>query len=308
MTRELPPLISARAFEAAARHLSFQEAAEELHVTPSAISHRVRSLESFLGVELFRRNHRGVALTAEGHAYLTKLQLAFDHIAVATADIRQDKLCGHFALGATSAFISRWMLPRLKRFTQSFPGINLDLRALVGPLDFPKQDLDMAIAIGPKDWTGLRADRLMSSPLFTICSPSLGESLNHPSDLREQVLLHYDQGEAWSRWLQAAGVEMNSSAGPRFNDCNVMLQAAVEGHGVGLSFTALAERELREGLLITPFDLKVVPDAWYYVISPAASAELPKAIAIRKWVLEEGKADILRQVAHQSHSWHATIA
>jgi LysR family glycine cleavage system transcriptional activator len=297
MTRELPPLMSARAFEAAARHLSFQGAAEELHVTPSAISHRVRSLEGFLGVELFRRNHRGVALTAEGHTYLTKLQLAFDHIAVATAEVRQGKLNGRFALGATSAFISRWMLPRLKRFNALFPGINLDLRALVESVDFPKQDLDMAITMGPKDWTGLCADRLMSSPLFAICSPTLGESLKHPSDLRQQTLLHYDQGEAWSRWLQAAGVEMNSSAGPRFNDCNVMLQAAAEGHGVGLSFTALAERELREGLLITPFDLKVLPDAWYYVISPTASAEMPKAVAVRKWILEEAKADTLRLAA-----------
>jgi LysR family glycine cleavage system transcriptional activator len=298
MTRELPPLMSARAFEAAARHLSFQGAAEELHVTPSAISHRVRSLEGFLGVELFRRNHRGVTLTAEGHAYLSKLQLAFDHIAVATADIRQGKLSGRFALGATSAFISRWMLPRLKRFSSLFPGISLDLRALVAPLNFPKQDdLDMAITIGPKDWTGLRADRLMSSPLFTICSPALGEKLKQPTDLRGQTLLHYDQGEEWSRWLQAAGVDMNPSDGPRFNDCNVMLQAAVEGHGVALSFTALAEREISQGLLITPFDLKLLPDAWYYVVSPEASAELPKVVALRKWVLEEAKADSLRLAA-----------
>jgi LysR family transcriptional regulator, glycine cleavage system transcriptional activator len=302
MTRELPPLMSARAFEAAARHLSFQGAAEELHVTPSAISHRVRSLESFLGVELFRRNYRGVALTAEGHAYLTKLQLAFDEIAVATAEIRQGKLKGRFALGATSAFLSRWMLPRLKRFSALFPGVNLDLRALVGSVDFLKQDLDMAITMGPQDWTGLCADRLMSSPLFTICSPAIGGSLKRPCDLLHQTLLHYDQGESWSRWLQAAGVEMNSSAGPRFNDCNLMLQAAVEGHGVGLSFTALAEREFREGLLMTPFDLRVLPDAWYYVISP--SAELPKATAIREWILEEAKADVLRLIPLPSTSRH----
>jgi len=304
MTRELPPLMSARAFEAAARHLSFQGAAEELHVTPSAISHRVRSLEGFLGVALFRRNHRGVALTAKGHAYLSKLQLAFDHIALATAEVREGKLRGRFALGATSAFISRWMLPRLKRFSAMFPGISLDLRALVGPVDFPKQDLDMAITMGPKDWIGLCADRLMSSPLFTICSPGVGESLIHPSDLRQQTLLHYDQGESWSRWLQAAGVEMNSSAGPRFNDCNLLLQAAAEGHGVGLSFTALAEREFREGLLITPFDLRVLPDAWYYVISPAAPAELPTAVAIREWILQEAKADVARLVPLPSTSRH----
>jgi LysR family glycine cleavage system transcriptional activator len=173
MTRELPPLHSVRAFEAAARHLSFQDAADELHVTPSAVSHQVRSLEKFLGVELFRRDHRGVTLTAEGRTYLKKLEDAFDHIALATADVRQGKLSGRFVLGATSAFISRWVLPRLGRFMSSYPGVNLNLEALVGPADFQKQDLDMAIAIGPKDWPGLRADRIMSTPLFTICSPRL---------------------------------------------------------------------------------------------------------------------------------------
>ena len=248
MTRELPPLLSARAFEAAARHLSFQEAAEELHVTPSAISHQVRSLETFLGVELFRRDHRGVTLTADGKVYQAKLRGAFDNIAIATADVMQRRLCGSFVLGATSAFISRWILPRLKRFTAGFPRINLDLRALVAPVDFDKQNFDMAITIGPKQWSGLRADRIMSTPLFTICSPELGKSLKYPSDLRGQALLHYDQGEEWSRWLKAARVDMDSSVGPRFNDCNVMLQAAAEGNGVGLTFTALAARELSSGL------------------------------------------------------------
>src|SRR5688500_17051094 len=123
MTRDLPPLLTARAFEAAARHLSFQDASKELHVTPSAISHQVRALEVFLGVELFHREHRGVTLTAEGFTYLGSLRVALDHIAHATADIRKEKLRGRFVLGATSAFISRWILPRLNRFTTAFPRI-----------------------------------------------------------------------------------------------------------------------------------------------------------------------------------------
>ena len=297
MTRELPPLLSVRAFETAARHLSFQRAADELHVTPSAISHQVRSLETFLGVELFRRDHRGVTLTAEGRVYLDKLRDAFDHIASATADVRQRKLSGRFVLGATSAFISRWILPRLGRFMSSLPDIDLKLEALVAPADFQKQDLDMAIAIGPKEWAGLRADRIMSTPLFTLCSPRIREKLKTPKDLRGQTLLHYDQGEEWVRWLQVAGVDMDASAGPRFNDCNVLLQAAVEGHGVALSFTGLAERELKSGQLVKPFELQLLPTAWYHVISPEASAELPKARAVRKWILQEAQADSLRPAA-----------
>jgi LysR family glycine cleavage system transcriptional activator len=297
MNRQLPPLLAVRAFEAAARHLSFQNAADELNVTPSAVSHQLRSLEVFLGVELFRRDHRGVTLTAEGSTYLRKLGDAFDRIAVATADVRQQKLRGRFVIGATSAFISRWILPRLSRFTASYPDMDLNFKALVEAADFQRQDLDMAIAVGPKEWPGLRCDRIMSSPLFTICSPTLRKSLKRPSDLREQTLLHYDQGEEWARWLQAAGVVMDSSIGPRFNDCNVMLQAAVEGHGVGLSFTALAERELDAGQLVKPFELQLLPDAFYYVISPLPSADLAKVAAVRKWILAEARSDALRLAA-----------
>jgi LysR family glycine cleavage system transcriptional activator len=297
MTRELPPLLSARAFEAAARHLSFQEAADELHVTPSAISHQVRSLEAFLGVELFRRDHRGVILTAEGDAYLCKLRKAFDTMASATADIKREKLSGRFVLGATSAFISRWIVPRFSRFAAEFPNINVELKALVTALDFAKQDLDMAVTIGPRDWPGLRADRIMSTPLFVICSPKLATAMKKPSDLRSQTLLHYDQGEEWSRWLKKAGVEMDSSAGPRFNDCNVMLQAAVEGNGVALSFTALARRELEEGKLVGLFELKISPNAWYYVISPDNSADMPKPTALRKWILKEAQSDAVKLAA-----------
>ena len=297
MPRELPPLPSARAFEAAARRLSFQGAAEELHVTPSAISHQVRSLEIFLGVGLFRRDHRGVTLTAAGDAYLKELRGAFDQIAAATAAVKKRKLSGTFALGATSAFISRWILPRLNRFVVSCPDIDLDLQALVGPVDFQRHGIDMAISIGPKDWPGLRADRIMSSPLFTICSPTMGECLRTPSDLRGMTLLHYDQGEEWGRWLKAAGVDMDSTSGLRFNDCNVMLQAVVEGNGVGLSFTALAERELSTGRLIKPFDFKLLPDAWYHVISPVQSADLPKVAAVRRWILQEAESDLHKVAA-----------
>jgi LysR family glycine cleavage system transcriptional activator len=115
--------------------------------------------------------------------------------------------------------------------------------------------------------------------------------------LRDQTLLHYDQGEEWSRWLKAAGLELDPSSGPKFNDCNVMLQAAVEGNGIALSFTALAERELSTGLVVKPFELKLLPDDWYYVISPVASADLSKAAAVRNWILQEAHSDALRLAA-----------
>ncbi len=292
MTRTLPPLLSARAFEFAARNLSFQSAADELHVTASAISHQVKALEDFLEVQLFRRDHRGVSLTPEGSRYLAKLHKAFDEIAVATADIREGKLSGRLSVGATSAFISRWIFPRVKSFTQAFPKIDLHFQALVGPVDFDRQELDVAVRVGRKEWTGLRCDRIMSSPLFTVCSPELRSSLATPCDLRRQVLLHYDNGEEWSRWLKEANVD-----GPRFDDCNLLLQAAVEGQGVALTFTALAARELRAGQLVRPFKLQLLPEAWYYIVSPEASANRPKIAAFREWILKEAQGNMKEGIA-----------
>jgi len=291
--RQLPPLLSARAFEVAARLGSFHKAADELHVTPSAISHQIRSLENFLGVELFQRNHRGVTLTVSGDAYVAELRDAFDVIAAATADLRQGKLRGNLSVGATSAFISRWILPRLNRFNNAYPQIELDLKAIEVPINLAKSVLDVVICMGPRDWTGQRADRILKSPIFPVCSPKVAEQLQELSSLRNWPLLHYDNGEEWARWLKAAHIEnVDSKIGPRFNDCNLMLQAAVEAYGVGLTFTALADRELQAGLLVKPFKQMILPEAWYYVASPQTLAERPKVAAFRSWVLSEANAEV----------------
>ena len=291
MKRTLPPLLATRAFESAARNLSFQVAADELHVTASAISHQIRSLEEYLGLALFCRDHRGVSLTPEGTRYLMSLGKALDEIASATADIRERKLSGQLRVGATSAFISRWIFPRLKRFTSSYPLIDLDLQALVGPVDFGAQRLDLAICMGPQERDGFRCWRIMSSPLFVVCNPGLRKVLKQPSDLKGQVLLHFDNGEEWSRWLEAARVEgIDVSSGPRFNDCNLLLQAAVEGQGVALTFTALADRELSSAQLIKPFELQLLPDAWYYIVCPGGAASRPKIAAFRDWILSEAQS------------------
>jgi LysR family glycine cleavage system transcriptional activator len=290
MVHTLPPLVSARAFEAAARHLSFQMAAEELHVTPSAISHQIKFLETYLGVELFHRTHRGVSLTKEGAGYLGELRKAFGTIAAATKDLRQGGLSGPLAIGATSAFISRWIMPRLHSFTSAYPDIDLGLNALVAPLDFGRSELDAAVCVGPKDWAGLRADRIMSSPIFPVCSPKLGRTLKDPGGLQQHILLHYDNGEEWSRWLRAAHVtNIDVSSGLRFNDCNLMLQASVDSLGIGLTFTALAERELQAGLLVRPFERTLLPKAWYYFVSPETTAHRPKITAFRNWILHEAR-------------------
>lgn len=291
MTRRIPPFPAVRAFEAAARHLSFRRAAEELHVTQSAISHQVKALEQYLGVALFRRNPQGVDLTDAGETYLPLVGGALDRIASASEQLRADGLDGPLTIGMTPTFAARWMLPRLARLRDAFPTVDLRIATVSHPVDFSRDNVDVGIRFGRGDWPDLEVHRLADSVLFPVCSPKLplgGNPLRKPADLRHHTLLHYDGGEEWSRWLEMAGVSgVDASRGPSFDDCNVFFQALIDGHGVGLSLSALAAPELEAGRLIPLFDVNVMPTAWYYVVYPKASAQRPKIIAIRDWLLDE---------------------
>ncbi len=291
MIRQIPPFPAVRAFEAAARHLSFKRAAEELHVTQSAISHQVKSLEQYLGVALFRRKPQGVNLTDAGKTYLPQIGGALDRIVSASERLRADRLTGPLTVGMSSAFASRWMVPRMGGFRDAFPTVDIRIATFARPVDFSRDDVDVAIRVGLGDWPGLEARRLASSVQFPVCSPklSLGRTpLQNPADLRRHTLLHYDYGEEWPRWLEAAGVSgVDGSRGPRFDDCNVMLQAAIDGQGVALSFSTLAARDLEAGRLVSLFDVKTMPIAWFYVVFPEASADRPKVVAFIDWLLDE---------------------
>ena len=291
MTRRIPPFPSIRAFEAAARHLSFKRAAEELHVTRSAVSHQIKALEQYLGVALFRRNPQGVDLTDAGKTYLPMVGGALDRIASASEQLSADRLTGPLTIGTSSAFASRWLLPRLGRFHEAYPRIDLRLATVVAPVDFARDDVDAGLRFGHGGWQDVKAHRFASSVLFPVCSPKLnfGETpLRTPEDLRHHTLIHFDNCEEWSSWLERAGVSgVDASRGPHFDDCNVFFQALIDGHGVGLSLSALAAPDLEAGRLIVPFDVNVMPTAWYYFVYPKASADRPKIIAFRDWLLDE---------------------
>lgn len=301
MTRRLPPFPAIRAFEAAARHLSFKQAADELNVTQSAISHQIKALERYLGVVLFRRKPQGVDLTDAGKTYLPLIGGALSRIASASEQLRADCLSGRLTVGMGSAFASRWLVPRLGRFFDSYPSIELRI-ATIGPSadfsyadfeagKFSHDDIDAAIVFGLGDWPGLEAHRLASSVLFPVCSPKLRRgrtSLERPADLRHHILLHYDRGQDWSRWLETADVScVDASRGPHFDDCNVYFQALLGGHGVGLTLSALAAPDLEAGRLIPLFDLRLMPIAWYHLVFPKASALSPRIVAFRDWLLDE---------------------
>ncbi|MHA3980535.1 transcriptional regulator GcvA [Halovulum sp. GXIMD14794] len=298
----LPPLNSLRAFEAAARHLSFKAAAEELHVTPAAISQQIRALEDFVGQPLFRRLTRALALTEAGAAAAPLLTEGFARLSDGAARMRTAPEGRERVLTVSVApsFASKWLLPRLHRFRAAHPQIDVRLDASDTLVRFDgTEDVDMALRFGLGRYGRLRADRLTGETAFPVCAPTLAEGdppLRTPDDLSRHTLLHtswtmqQEDAPNWQMWLRAAGVEgISPDAGLRFSADSMAVQAAVEGHGVALVPASLVADDLAAGRLVRPFppgDQDRTAFA-YFLVYPPEAAELPKIAAFRDWVLSE---------------------
>ncbi|HEY5701165.1 MAG TPA: transcriptional regulator GcvA, partial [Gammaproteobacteria bacterium] len=233
MSRKLPPLNALRAFEAAARHLSFTRAAAELHVTQAAVSHQVKSLEDYLGIKLFRRFNRSLLLTDEGQAYLPTMTRAFDLMNDATARLVKKDPSGPLTVSVLPSFAARWLVPRLGRFRRAHPEVDLRIDPAADLAYFGRGDVDIGIRYGRGDYPGLRADRLMAEDIFPVCSPALlaGEHpLDDPEDLAYHTLLHDDGHGDWRTWLLAAQVErVDPNRGTVFTDSSMLIEAAKRG-------------------------------------------------------------------------------
>ncbi len=293
MARRLPPLNALRAFEAAARHLSFTQAAGELNVTQAAISHQVKALEERLGVVLFRRLNRALLLTDAGQAYLPAVRAAFDQIAEATERLYAQEARGTLTVSVLPSFAAKWLVPRLGRFRDACPEIDVRVSPSLHLVDFSREDVDVALRYGRGDWPGMRIDRLMTEDIFPVCSPRLLDGpnpLRAPADLARHTLLHDEDHGSWRMWLAAAGVDgVDPTHGTVFTDSGMLVQAAVEGQGVALARSALAAADLAAGRLVKPFDVTLPASFAYYVVCPEASAERPKVRAFRDWVLAEAR-------------------
>jgi LysR family glycine cleavage system transcriptional activator len=293
MSRRLPPLNALRAFEAAARHLSFTRAAAELHVTQTAISHQIRALEERLGVRLFRRLPRGLLLTEEAQHYLPPVRDAFDRIAAATAQLAGGASSGSLTVSVLPSFAAKWLVPRLGRFRAAHPNLDLRISASSQLVDFARDDVDVGIRMGPGHYPGLRVDRLFGESMVPVCAPELQSGphpLRRPGDLRHHVLLHDDDHSGWQLWLELAGVEgVDAGRGPVFTDSAMVVQAAAEGQGVALARSVLAAGDLAAGRLVRPFEISVPHDLAYYLVSPEATAEQPRIRAFRAWLLAEAR-------------------
>ncbi len=289
MSRRLPPLNSLRAFEAAARNLSFTRAADELHVTQAAISHQVKALEDFINVKLFTRRNRELLLTEEGQRYYPQIRDIFERLREATERVKGRGASGPLSVSVVPTFAISWLVPRLSLFREKYPDIDVRLKAVDGDVDFLSENIDVAVYFGHGDYPGLRVDRLLEEYLTPMCSPALlkgKQPLLTPADLAHHTLLHDGSVDAWRKWLKAAGVKgVKAERGPVFSHTSMVLQAAAHAQGVAIGHNVLAQSDLRSGRLVCPFELKLPLDEGYYLVCPQASADRPKILAFREWLL-----------------------
>ena len=296
MAERLPPLNALRCFDVAAKHLSFTKAAAELNVTHSAVSHQIKALETWLGAPLFRRVNRGLVLTNAGQAYLKPVRDSFERLAEATRRLRVRERTGPLTVSIMPSFAAKWLMPRLRRFRERHPDIDVRISATSQLTDFVREDVDICIRYGRGVWPDVDIELLMRETMFPVASPRLVEGpvpLNVPADLAHHTLISdYDwRVDFWQLWLEAAGMsDFVVRHSLSFNYSNLMLQAAIDGLGVALSQNALAGDDLAAGRLVRLFDYALPTDYGYYVVVPEGTAQRPKIAAFRDWLLEEACA------------------
>lgn len=292
MTARLPSLNGLRAFEAAARHLSFTLAASELNVTQTAISHQIRRLEEELGIRLFVRQNRALALTPEARDYLPGVRAAFNDLRLATDRLLRKDDDKVLTVSTLASLAAKWLLPRLTDFQEQHPGIDVHITTSTSLVDFQRDNVDAAIRYGRGQWPGLRADWLMADELFPVCSPSLlrgDKPLRRPEDLRDHPLLHTSNANSddWRLWLTAAGqpADIARQPGITFDMIFMTIQAAIDGIGVAMGRTSYVQDDIAKGRLVVPFKIALPADAGFYVVAPEGRREAPKLAAFRQWVV-----------------------
>jgi LysR family transcriptional regulator, glycine cleavage system transcriptional activator len=292
MTARLPSLNGLRAFEAAARHLSFTQAASELNVTQTAISHQIRRLEEELGLRLFIRKNRALALTPQARDYLPGVRAAFNDLRLATDRLLHKEDNKVLTVSTLASLAAKWLLPRLSAFQAEHPGIDVRITTSTGLVDFKNGDVDAAIRYGRGHWPGLRAEWLMADEMFPVCSPKLVEGdkpLSCPQDLARLTLLHTTGGydDDWRQWLTAAGLpsDISKQPGVSFDLIFMTVQAAIDGIGVAMGRTSYVQDDIAKGRLVVPFKIALPTDAGFYLVSPEGMVEPPKLAAFRKWLV-----------------------
>ena len=323
MASRLPPLNALRAFEAAARHLSVKKAAIELNVTPAAVSHQIRMLEDYLGVQLFHRYNRALELTDAARASLPKLREGFDALVQAVERLRSHVSGGVLTVSAAPSFAARWLMPRLHRFIAAHPEVDVRVSARMrrvsvdGKGDVAERatveawldDSDIAILYGRGNYPSLWVKKLLDLTIAPICSPQLlqgDHAIKRPQDLRDHMLLHDDTGDLydnepfWDVWLRAAGVDgVDSRRGPHFSHAVLAFEAAIDAVGVVASMPVLAAEDIAAGRLVVPFEPILPLASSYWLVCHESASTRPAVALFRDWLLQEAGRDVRPAVAKE---------
>jgi LysR family glycine cleavage system transcriptional activator len=289
MPRHLPPLTTLRAFEAAARHANFASAADELSITPAAVSQQVRHLEDHLGVRLFTRRARSVEVTAAGADYARTVGTVLDQLALATERIHHADQAGKLTIATTPSFAAQWLMPRLIQFLELHPELDVRLSTTNALVDFARQDVDVAVRYGDGRWPGLQAELLTATELFPVCSPLFrqgSQRLRIPADLHPRSLLRLMSDE-WPKWLAAAKLDDMRAEGPQYSDVGLLTQAAMAGQGIALGQSIIVADHLAGGRLIEPFNLRIPSQSAYYIVGLPGDLDRPKVRAFSEWLQRE---------------------
>jgi LysR family transcriptional regulator, glycine cleavage system transcriptional activator len=293
--QRLPPLNGLRAFEAAARRLSIKAAAEELSVTPGAVSQLIKSLEARLGVRLFQRINRGLVLSEAGRAYFPPVRNAFRQIAEASQRVAAVSDAGVLALSVAPFFAAAWLIPRLAGFNAAHPEIDVQVSATNVLTDFSKGEIDLAVRHGLGRYPGLIGERILAVEIVPVAAPILVAARGVPKDpaaLARWPQIHDAERKAWHAWLQSRGVnEIGAPRGPSFDDPSLLLSAARAGQGAGLFPAAMVAEDLANGSLVKLADAGRLDDFAYYLVYPEAHRGRPKVAAFRAWILETAQRE-----------------
>lgn len=301
MAYRLPPLNGLRAFEATARHMSFSRAAEELNVTPAALSHQVKGLEEFLGIQLFIRKNRAIELTEAGKLCFPGIQDGFERLNESVGQLYPDPEDNVIVISSGPAFAAKWLAPRIYRFIEQYPQFDARISANLNRSSFGVGGIDVAIRFGDGNYPEEHVELFLKDKMTPMCSPLLlqgDKPLDEPEDLIHHTLIHDDSlaqmtGEVyWVNWLKEMGLDqVDHTRGPRFNHADHALDAAIGGSGVVLGRTAIAGPDLKAGRLVAPFNLYQTGRRAFHFVCRKDAIALPKIRAFRDWLWEERDRD-----------------
>ena len=298
MKRAMLPLNALRAFDAAARHLSFKLAADELSVTPAAVSQQIRHLEDVLGVELFKRTNRALILTERAQLALHDLKQGFEHLEDSVKAIQNAEENHTLRISVSPSFASKWLVPRLANYYELNSDAIVKVQASMALTDFRTEDIDLAIRFGAGDYPGLHVEELMRETVFPVASPELCEQENirccTPADLAKTTLIHDDSfieddsAPSWSMWLKAAGLDnLDGHRALHFNTHSLAVEAAVAGRGVALARSSIAAEDIKAGRLRTLFGEAIPVNFAHYIVCPEENLKLARVEAFIDWLKTE---------------------